>query len=34
MKWNGEGKVFIGIGICEGNANKIKERGLFVKWKG
>ena len=22
MKWKGEGKVFIGFGICEGDANK------------
>ena len=28
------GKVFIGFDFCEGGANMIEERGVFVKWGG
>ena len=28
-----KGKVFIGFWICEGDANKIEERGVFAKWR-
>ena len=28
-----KGKVFIGFGFYEGDANKIEERGVFAKWR-
>ena len=29
-----KGKVYIGFDFCEGGANMIEERGVFVKWGG